>query len=689
MSPEQASGHERVDGRSDQYALACVVYEMLAGEPPFGGPTPQAVLARHAVDPVPPLRSVRSTVPRAVERVLERALAKVPADRYTRSGEFADALQRALAAPGEPETRPTRRLSPQARAILGTTVAVAVATAAAASLWSRAPEPTFEPSRVLVAPLEHDPDDAALSRLAGQLVSTLPDAVARENVGEPVPAARVRDLLARTKGTPGEVAERLARETGAGLQLRGACSRLLAGSSTCQVDLLRMPAGSLRMSASVSGDPAVPAFGEELAERMLVMLALQKQYGDRASWRGDYIPRSLAVVKKYADAVEGRSNLGWEEYDELVRLDSGWVSVHAGIVAGAAMTGVLSAPAAESMLVRFAALPNLLPAQREAAVYWLASIQGDAELAYEMVRRRWAANPAFYDGGAALFALLTSRPNATLAITVATANWRVVDSQANSLPYGVAVGARSVALHHLGRYRDELEFAREMRRRFPGHLVVDTRSAEARALAALGEVDSLNRLLDEWEATPEDRRPPVAAGTRAFIAGLELMAHGHETAGRAALQRTLPLYRQIRDSTGSVSWHELMVLTWLGRLDDAYALARAGLARAASGRDSLSYIGPLGGIAARMGRRAEAAAYEKRISRFVGRPFMSGAALAYRAHIAVLLGDRAGAVRLLEEARARGGWGPVLHTHEEVHRWPEFVPLRGYPPFEQFLRPRD
>jgi hypothetical protein len=149
------------------------------------------------------------------------------------------------------------------------------------------------------------------------------------------------------------------------------------------------------------------------------------------------------------------------------------------------------------------------------------------------------------------------------------------------------------------------------------------------------------------------------------------------------------MYRQIRDSTGSVSWHELMVLTWLGRLDEAYALGRAGLAQAASGRDSLTYIGPLGGIAARLGRRAETAAYDKRLSRFVGRPFMSGAALAYRAHIAVLLRDRAGAVRLLEEARARGGWGPVLHTHEEVHRWPEFVSLRGYPPFEQFLRPRD
>jgi hypothetical protein len=421
----------------------------------------------------------------------------------------------------------------------------------------------------------------------------------------------------------------------------------------------------------------------------MVMLALQKQYGDRATWRGDYIPRSLTVVKKVSDGLEGRLDLRWEEREELIRLDSGWASVHGGLVVGAAMSGEISVPTAESMLVQLATQPNLLPAQREAAVYWLASVQGDAELAYEMVRRRWAANPAFYDRGAALFALLTGRPNAALAITGATANWQVVDSQANSVPDGLAMGARGVALHHLGRYRDELKFAREMRRRFPGHLVVETRSAEARALAALGEVDSLSRLLDEWEATPEDRRPPVGAGSRSFIAGLELMGHGYEAAGRAALERTLPLYREIRDSTGSISWHELMVLTWLGRLDEAYVLGRAALAKATSRTDSLACIGPLGGITARMGRRAEAAKYDRLLAGFVGRPFLSGAPGAYRAHIAALQGDRAGAVRFLEEARARGGWGPTLHTHEEVHRWPEFESLRGYPPFDQFLRPRD
>ncbi|MBV9879686.1 MAG: serine/threonine protein kinase, partial [Gemmatirosa sp.] len=91
MSPEQASG-DRVDGRSDVYALGCVLYEMLAGAPPFTGATPQAVLARHAVDPPPSLRTVRRTVSPGLEQAVARALAKVPADRFADAAAFRDAL---------------------------------------------------------------------------------------------------------------------------------------------------------------------------------------------------------------------------------------------------------------------------------------------------------------------------------------------------------------------------------------------------------------------------------------------------------------------------------------------------------------------------------------------------------------------------------------------------------------------
>ena len=93
MSPEQATGSRELDGRSDVYALGCVLYEMLAGGPPFTGPTPQAVIARRFIGPAPRLRSVRPRVPGRVESAVSKALSILPADRFTTAAEFAAALQ--------------------------------------------------------------------------------------------------------------------------------------------------------------------------------------------------------------------------------------------------------------------------------------------------------------------------------------------------------------------------------------------------------------------------------------------------------------------------------------------------------------------------------------------------------------------------------------------------------------------
>src|SRR5687767_8947836 len=94
MSPEQAMG-EGVDGRGDQYSLACVLYELLAGQPPFTGPTPMAVLARHSLEKVPSLQIVRHSIPEGVEVVILRALEKVAADRYPNMNDFAEAVRSA------------------------------------------------------------------------------------------------------------------------------------------------------------------------------------------------------------------------------------------------------------------------------------------------------------------------------------------------------------------------------------------------------------------------------------------------------------------------------------------------------------------------------------------------------------------------------------------------------------------
>jgi len=131
MSPEQASAEPRLDGRSDQYSLASVLYEMLAGEPPYTGHTAQAIIAKRLAGPIPCLSTVRA-VPEAVEAAVTKALAKAAADRFYTAGELALALENAGA-------QPRRLLRRKRRAVLGgiALLALAVALAMASRIASR------------------------------------------------------------------------------------------------------------------------------------------------------------------------------------------------------------------------------------------------------------------------------------------------------------------------------------------------------------------------------------------------------------------------------------------------------------------------------------------------------------------------------------------------------------------------
>ncbi|HEX5386599.1 MAG TPA: protein kinase [Gemmatimonadales bacterium] len=108
MSPEQASGERDLDGRTDIYSLGAVLYEMLAGQTPFTGPTAQAVLVQRFTETPRPLHTLRATVPEAVERAVERALARAPADRFLSAAEFA----RSLDPSGSFGAAPTARVTP-------------------------------------------------------------------------------------------------------------------------------------------------------------------------------------------------------------------------------------------------------------------------------------------------------------------------------------------------------------------------------------------------------------------------------------------------------------------------------------------------------------------------------------------------------------------------------------------------
>jgi serine/threonine-protein kinase len=115
MSPEQAAGDRDVDARTDVYALGTVLYEMLAGEPPFNGPTAQAIIAKRFSGEVPNIRAARSSVPEHVAHATTRALAPVAADRFASAAEFGKALTPGASATGTPVGAP-RVSTPAVRA---------------------------------------------------------------------------------------------------------------------------------------------------------------------------------------------------------------------------------------------------------------------------------------------------------------------------------------------------------------------------------------------------------------------------------------------------------------------------------------------------------------------------------------------------------------------------------------------
>jgi eukaryotic-like serine/threonine-protein kinase len=324
MSPEQASaGH--VDGRSDVYALGCVLYEMLAGEPPYTAPTPMLLLARVMTEPYRPLRAVRATVPPALDQVVTTALARSPADRYISAAQMARALEPNVATPaGATLAVPARRrVGPRLLAGLG--VGLVLLVAAIALLRRPASKAgTGDPDLIAVAPFDLVSTTPELAVWSEGIV----DVVARyfDGAGTLRAVAPTRAIRAWNGRADRESAGEFGQALSAGYVVYGQ----LVGS-----DSVRLSATLYDVAASTPLDEhewrgtvrSIDRLADSLSTRFLDVLGRTRQVGAR---RTDPLGTSNPLaIREFLSGMRDFRRAAYQDaaqhFLESVRQDTGFV----------------------------------------------------------------------------------------------------------------------------------------------------------------------------------------------------------------------------------------------------------------------------------------------------------------------------------------------------------------------------
>ncbi|OLD58985.1 MAG: hypothetical protein AUF60_07460 [Gemmatimonadetes bacterium 13_1_20CM_69_28] len=326
MSPEQATAEAHIDGRADTYALGCVLYEMLAGHPPFLGTTAQEVLARHTLDPVPPLRTIRRAVPPAVEHAVFKALAKSPADRFPSAAAFSEALTQTGAPPS---------LTRQAARPAVFVAAGVAALVAGYVLLTRRPGSSGDPARsIAVLPFVNigaDPNNepfsdgmseeliTALAKVEGLRVTARTSAfsfkgkeVDVREIGNKLNVGYVLEGSVRRAGPRLRVSAQLINATTGYHLWSDEYDRDAGDVFAVQDEITRAIVGALRLKLSGAANAALvkPATGNAEAHD----LYLQGRYffakRDSTSLRKaqDYFERAIADDPSYALAYAGLSD---------------------------------------------------------------------------------------------------------------------------------------------------------------------------------------------------------------------------------------------------------------------------------------------------------------------------------------------------------------------------------------------
>ncbi len=356
MSPEQASGDE-LDGRSDLYALGCVTYEMLAGQPPFMGPTVESLIHQHLVALPPLVTQMRGAVPAAVAEAVQRALAKNPADRFVSLGEFARALRAeagtsgatrtptatpTTAAAATPKHGASRRSRVRAAGIaLG---AVALVALAWLGLRDRTSGAGLDQDVIAVLPFRVG-GGASIDYLRESMLDLLQ---ARLSGGNGPRTLEPRTLLAAWRRAVGDENTDLSEQASRDLATELGAGRVLLGSAiatptelTLSGTLLRVGDGAVLARESVSGAPdSIAVLVNRLTSALLI-----REAGEAGERSAGLAAAPLEALQEY---LAGRKAYRRGDYFGAMRLyrqafarDSTFVEAAFGMVVTNAWIGTV------------------------------------------------------------------------------------------------------------------------------------------------------------------------------------------------------------------------------------------------------------------------------------------------------------------------------------------------------------
>jgi serine/threonine-protein kinase len=660
VAPEQAAG-DQIDNRADVYALGCVLFEMLAGQPPYSGPTVQSIIAQHVAAPIPSVVAFRPSVPASIAEAITRAMAKNPADRFASAAEFIAAVDNPAIG-----SRLTFR-----RVAIPVTVVLALGLAGIATAWIQSrSRPSLDVRRVLVVPFENATGDSAINALG--MMSA--DWVRRGLV-----ESSLADAAEMPSPAPGQSALATARTAHAGLLISGMVYR--------RGDTLELSARISDVNEGRVVRQAPPA--QALVSRPMDGLATVRQRV-LAELATIINPRFSEVARvaahppsfdAYREIVEGDELAGRGDaanalvhYRQALALDS---SFGGAIVRTGTMLAILGRCDQADSLVRAISQRGITLGQlerlqiRRQSAYCNNDYEGTYATAREITRLAPLSEDAWMRLGYSAKYLDRYEEAA-----------RILDSLARR-PSGLrderAYGDLAMSLHMLGQYDRELQVV-DNRSRVHGTDIVWISEGKVRALAALGRFAQLDSVVNELQGGKLDAEHlyylAVAAG--------ELLAHGHRDRSVKIWDNIVRLLDAAPDSVRDKAGVLEISLYNLARYADFDTVHRRSikLSPIITKADSVYLFSWEGLVAARLRRREVAELAMNRLAKLRGRE-LGGSPTRCRAEIAAVLGDRELAVTLLKQAFSEGMLSPRWETHTDA----DFAGLKGYPPFEALMKP--